>query len=87
MQRNLCGNTSFGPQGSRPTARCLPCNSLECTRLLGMCIRRLNLTPESRVLHLAPEFGIWHYIRQIVPLPTTIWATSIPLVTPSPGNR
>lgn len=66
MQCNLCGNTGFGQQGSRPTARCLSCNSLERTRLLGMYIRRLNLTPESRVLHLAPEFGIWNYIRQIV---------------------
>lgn len=88
MQCNLCGNTRFGAQGARPTTRCLSCNSLERTRLLGMYISRLNLTAESRVLHLAPEFGIWQYIRQIVPPPrTTIWETSTRRVTPSRDNR
>lgn len=67
MKCNLCGHPHFGPMGTRPTARCLSCNSLERTRLLWMYLQRLNLTAESRVLHLAPDFGIWRQLSAVIP--------------------
>ncbi|MEM7670137.1 MAG: methyltransferase domain-containing protein [Pseudomonadota bacterium] len=63
---NLCGGTEFYDFKARKAARCGTCHSFERTRLLGLFLERADLRPESRVLHLSPEQGIYDYIRQQV---------------------
>lgn len=65
---NLCGGSEFGNMGNRVAVRCKTCGSLERTRMMWMYIRdRVKLGPGSRVLHLAPEPGIYRQISRIVP--------------------
>lgn len=59
MHCNICGGVEFGPMGERPNARCIHCHSVERTRLLWMYLSRHNITPEMRILHLAPEPGLY----------------------------
>ncbi len=66
MKCNLCGGTTFTAQGSRRGVRCTSCHSLERSRLLWMYIEKLRVTPNARVLHFAPERGIWTHLSKIV---------------------
>lgn len=60
MVCNLCNGNLFGPVGTRPTARCMTCNSLERTRLLYKYLEReVSLNHDLHVLHLAPEEGLY----------------------------
>lgn len=55
---NLCGGTRFLDRGVRPAAVCATCHSMERTRLLWMYAQRA-LKPDWRVLHIAPEVGLY----------------------------
>ena len=59
MKCNLCGCSEFVDMNSRKAIKCKNCGSLERTRLLWLYIERLPLNSNSRVLHLAPEKGIY----------------------------
>jgi len=59
MNCNLCGSKKFVDMKSRPNVRCSKCGSLERTRLLWLYLQNIRLDAESRVLHLAPERGLF----------------------------
>ena len=61
---NLCGGAQFSDLKSRRNAKCAECGSLERTRLLWMYLERLNLTGETRVLHMAPERGLYRALKR-----------------------
>ena len=60
---NLCGGTEFSDVKLRKNAKCRSCGAAERTRLLWMYLQRLDLTSESRVLHMAPEKGLYMAIK------------------------
>lgn len=62
MECNLCGNNVFVDFNTRKNVRCEKCNSLERTRLFWMYINNLKLPENPRILHLAPEPGIYKAI-------------------------
>src|SRR6185312_1110324 len=66
MKCNLCGCSEFKDMKSRKSVRCVRCGSLERTRLLWMYLERLALGNETRVLHLAPEKGIYDKLSTIL---------------------
>lgn len=66
LRCNLCGCTEFLAQRSRPGVRCAECNSFERTRLLWMYLEKLPLAPDARVLHLAPELGLYKRLAERV---------------------
>lgn len=57
---NLCGCEEFLDMGKRRNVRCARCNSLERTRLLWLYIQREGVVESSRILHIAPEKGIYN---------------------------
>ncbi len=64
---NLCGSTRFVAMKDRPNARCASCGSLERTRLLYLYLEKLGLPqPGSKVLHFAPQKGLYNSISKIV---------------------
>lgn len=70
MRCNICGESQFVDAGARLAVRCRSCGSFERTRLLWMAIERnLTLTSDTRVLHLAPEVGLYRRIRSTIPGP------------------
>ncbi|MEM8790248.1 MAG: methyltransferase domain-containing protein [Pseudomonadota bacterium] len=66
LRCNLCGGTEFYDFKSRKAARCASCKSFERTRLLGLFLQRVELTRDTRVLHLSPEEGLYSYIKERV---------------------
>lgn len=64
---NLCGGEEFLEVKNRPVpTKCAQCGSLERTRLLWMYLQLLNLGKETRILHLAPERGLYRALSKIV---------------------
>ena len=64
---NVCGGNSFADFRNRIQVRCTSCGSLERTRVLKLVLDRQGaLTPDMRVLHLAPEPMIGKHIKSIV---------------------
>ena len=63
---NLCGCTEFIDLKSRKAVRCKNCSSLERTRLIWLYIEQLPLNSKSRVLHLAPERGIYNRLSSVI---------------------
>ncbi|MEQ8857249.1 MAG: methyltransferase domain-containing protein [Pseudomonadales bacterium] len=52
--------------GSRKSVRCVQCGSLERTRVAQLLLDRLGLVqPGSRIMHIAPERGIYERIRKV----------------------
>lgn len=66
MQCNICGNQQFLDFNHRSAVMCAGCGSMERTRLLWLYLDRLGLGKGSRVLHIAPEKGIYDKISGIV---------------------
>ena len=66
MQCNLCGCHDFVEMNGRPNARCKHCGSFERTRLLWLYLERQGLTATTRVLHLAPERGLYERLRNLL---------------------
>lgn len=62
---NICGCDEFLDMHSRVAVRCANCDSLERTRLLWLYIERLGLDANSRVLHIAPEKGIYDALSKL----------------------
>lgn len=63
---NLCGGHEFRKIKKRLAAQCEDCRSLERTRLLWMHLEELDVRPEHRILHLAPEPGIYRRLESRV---------------------
>jgi len=64
---NLCGSTTFTAMNNRPRAKCESCGSLERTRLLHLYLEKLELPqPGMKVLHFAPEKGLYDVISKVV---------------------
>lgn len=64
---NLCGSTRFIAMNKRPNARCASCMSLERTRLLYLYLNKLEIPqPGMKVLHFAPEEGLYNAILRVV---------------------
>jgi hypothetical protein len=64
MRCNICGSSDFIDVRNRKNAMCANCRSYERTRLMFMYIERdITLTPSSRVLHMAPERGLYDFFR------------------------
>lgn len=61
---NLCGSVEFMDMRRRAKVRCVRCGSLERTRLLHMHLEKLNLNQSTRVLHFAPEKGMYNYFKE-----------------------
>lgn len=67
MHCNICGGGEFGDAGGRIGVRCSSCGSFERTRLLWLYVEKwVKLAPGTRVLHLAPELGIYRRISAVV---------------------
>lgn len=64
---NLCGGTKFSDVKSRKKAKCEVCESVERTRLLWMYLERLDFTSTTRVLHMAPERGLYTALKKRIP--------------------
>lgn len=64
---NLCGSTKFVDLKTRRLAKCKSCNSLERTRLLWMHLLAANIAPQARILHCAPEKGLYRALSQYRP--------------------
>lgn len=61
---NLCGSQSFSDVKNRRLARCRGCGSYERTRLLWLYIEKaLDNRSNLRVLHIAPELGIYSQLK------------------------
>ncbi len=66
MECNICGSTSFIDVRNRKNAMCASCRSYERTRVLFMYVQKfVELGPQSRVLHMAPEKGLYDYFRTV----------------------
>jgi hypothetical protein len=66
MNCNICGGSSFGPINNRPNARCDSCGAYERTRLLYIYLLHLNIQPDWKILHLAPERGLFNILSTLV---------------------
>lgn len=63
---NLCGCHEFVDMGARKAVRCAECGSLERTRVMKLMLDEYGLIqPGHRVMHIAPEKGLYEYIRSI----------------------
>jgi hypothetical protein len=63
---NVCGHEEFGDMKSRKAIKCLQCGSLERTRLLWMYIERELALEPKRILHIAPEKGIYSRLSALL---------------------
>lgn len=65
MKCNLCGCSKFGDMGTRTNAKCSGCGSLERTRLLWLYLERMAITSDTRILHIAPEKGLYSHLKNL----------------------
>lgn len=64
---NVCGCPLFVDMKRRKAVKCARCESLERTRMLHLYLERLGVPkPDSKVLHFAPERGIYEAITKRV---------------------
>lgn len=61
---NICGNDEFINTATRKNVRCSKCGSLERTRLFYLYYQKYNFSPELKVLHLAPEKGLYEIFKK-----------------------
>jgi phosphoglycolate phosphatase len=59
MECNLCGSATFVDMNTRKAVRCNECGSLERTRLLWLYLENGRIHENAKVLHLAPEKGLY----------------------------
>ena len=63
---NVCGGERFADMNGRAKARCESCNSLERTRVLKLFLDAPGtVKPGHRILHLAPERGIYESLSKV----------------------
>lgn len=63
---NFCGGTTFENWKDRPNSLCSRCHSQERTRVLRLFLDRLELGPDSKILHIAPERSLAAYLAERV---------------------
>lgn len=61
---NICGNDEFIDTATRKKIRCSKCGSLERTRLFYLYFQKLSFKPDLKVLHLAPEKGLYNIFKE-----------------------
>lgn len=61
---NICGDTRFQDFRGRSMIQCQGCNSLERGRLMALHLQMLQLPAAARVLHIAPEEGIYRLLSE-----------------------
>lgn len=66
MKCNLCGSHEFNDMNYRKNVRCVHCGSLERTRLMHLFLSQHGLKRDMRVLHFAPEAGLYRWLRPLV---------------------
>ena len=62
---NLCGSEEFKDMRNRKNAICVKCGSYERTRVMKLFLDTLGIGPETSILHLAPERGLYAYLKGI----------------------
>lgn len=62
---NICGCTEFVDMSTRKSVKCKSCGSLERTRLLWFYLERLKIDKKTRILHLAPEKGLYRKLKEL----------------------
>lgn len=65
MSCNFCQSTEFKDFNGRYRVKCAKCGSLERGRFLKLYLEKLNLSPETRVLHIAPDAGLADYLQDV----------------------
>src|SRR5690606_15404752 len=63
MECNLCGCSSFYGKATTREIICRQCHSFPRTRLLAMFLEREPMDSSTRVLHLAPEEGLYNRLK------------------------
>lgn len=63
MQCNICGGDRWGDFNRRVGIRCENCGSLERTRLFWLFFEAQAFGPDARVLHIAPEKGLYAHFK------------------------
>lgn len=63
---NLCGHTEFVGVPNEAKIRCKKCNSYPRTRIIGLFLENIIINEETLVLHLAPEQGLYDYLKMRV---------------------
>lgn len=59
---NLCGSPEFNELNGRPNAICAKCGAYERTRIMKLSLDRMTIGPETAILHLAPERGLYSWL-------------------------
>ncbi len=59
---NLCGSPDFNELNGRPNAICAKCGAYERTRIMKLSLDRMGVGPETAILHLAPERGLYSWL-------------------------
>ena len=62
MKCNICGCEEFVDMHNRKGVRCKNCRSLERTRLLWLYLEQYPINSRTKILHLAPEKGIYEQL-------------------------
>ena len=66
MECNLCGSSQFRNRKSRKNIVCTTCGSDERTRIMRLFFEKFAIVkPGMRVMHIAPERGIFEYVSKI----------------------
>lgn len=65
MQCNICGCEEFVDMNQRKGVRCRSCGSLERTRLFFLYLEKLNIPKGAKILHIAPEKGVYERLRSL----------------------
>lgn len=60
---NLCGSLEFQNINGRKNVRCARCGSVERTRLMQLYLAKHGIQRDMRVLHFAPENGLYRWLR------------------------
>jgi len=63
MSCNVCGSPEFKDVNTRLNALCARCGAYERTRVMKFFIDKLELPPTAQVLHLAPERGLYSFLK------------------------
>jgi hypothetical protein len=66
MKCNLCGSTEFRDVNSRKNVLCTRCGSYERTRLMQLYLAHHGIRRDMRVLHFAPEPGLYRWLRPLL---------------------
>lgn len=66
MKCNLCGSTEFKDVNSRKNVLCARCGSYERTRLMQLYLAQHSIQRDMRVLHFAPETGLYRWLRPLL---------------------